>query len=280
MNIIGNAVRSLFLTAAVSALMACSDNPEDTEIARPEYSPPVETTDLSKLVFAGAGLSGLKLLDGAAVLPADELNALFSIAYGGRAPGTVTVTTDGGWAPELLDAQPFAAFRDGNKLILLVTHMNAADCHACSGRTSVFYFNADDRSLAKSFPLAIQGTGWGEAQEMQLIQLPDGETAGLFMGGGGGQGYFCTSHQIIRFGTNEAKLVADFPSGYDDAGANGTTSIDLVGIGPASDRNSLQLRFAGKTQDDAGNIKPINEDRTVTLDGQKEAWIDEWPYIC
>ncbi len=280
MKIVGKAVRSLFILSVVSVLIACSDNPEDTEIARPNYSPPVETGELSKVVLAGAGLPGLQSFDSSIMLPAEELNALFSAAYGGRAPGTVTVTANDGAVPELLDAQPYVAFRNGAMLVLLVTHVNAQDCHACAGRTSVFYFNAADKSLAQSFPLSIQGNDWGEPQDMQLVKLPDGNTAGLFKWGGGNQGYFCGGYQIIRFGDNGVELAAKFPSEFDDTSATGTASVGLSGVGPGPGGNSLQLRFSGKTQDDDGNMKPINEDRKVTLDGHPDAWIDDWPYVC
>lgn len=267
---------SVSWAASVLLLAGCSASSEEDRIAVPESAKAAQGDYPGPILFNGAGLAGLRKVSPRQILAADELARLFALAYDGQTPRRFVVSRDG----ENFLAEPVLAFRTNDGIAMFVDHVAEEDCHACSGFTSVVYFDPSGEQVRRRFPFAISGSGWG-SEAANFVSPLDGSGYLVYsVGGGGGQGYFCESVRLFSLDESGVRQVADFPSSFSDAGAGGSTDVTLVGIGVIDGGQSLRLRFEGSASDTTGDARPVSEERILTLDGQSDGWLSDWPYIC
>ena len=263
-------IGAAFLLSAL--LTACSPEPRNVPAPQPEAPAPAPRPIVVERVLDGGGLAGLPGL-GATLLPAAERDRLMPLAYPGQPSNLITVR-DG---DALYNARPLAAFRLPDRIVLLVQNASSETCHACSGRTSVFYFDPGGQRLTHSFPLALDGADWGQPQEIQLVDV--GGPSLLLHWDFQQQGYYFEGHVLYRLGGSRIEPLAEFPS----LGSNDGTidpviyRVQLAGAGLSADGRSLTLRYAGRqTTSATGAVRQIEEDRSVTLDGVADAWVQPW----
>lgn len=268
--------RALFAAAGSSLLFCsllggCSDSQNDDKIVAPKSTAPAS----SDVVLKGGGLRGLPKIAESAKLSATLMNELFALAYDGRAAGRVMVENADG---ELLDARPQVAFRTPQNIILLVSHASASDCHACSGSTSVYYFDTAGKRLVQGYPFSMPGAFWGQSEQFDIVSMGDGFGA-VASSGSMWQGYACSFAGIFRFASGGPREVGGFTSAYDTTGAGGGTRVELQGA-ELDGGDNLKLRFVGRAQEADGSVKQIAEERVLTLDGVEDSWLSDWPYKC
>jgi hypothetical protein len=259
----------------VIALLGCSEEPESAPPRRPPQKmtpttppPPV----IVRRILAGGGLEGLAGID-ATLLPPAEVERLMRLAYPGQPSNLVTVR-DG---DAFYNARALAALRFSDRTILLVQNENGEDCHACTGRTSIFYFDAAAQRLTNSFPLALEGADWGGAQEIRLVDI--GGPALLLRSDFQQMGYFFEDYRLFRLAAGRVEALGEFPS---LASNDGTIEdvlyrVQLAGAALSADGRAVILRYVGRqTNQPAGTVRPIEEERTVTLDGDADGWTENW----
>jgi hypothetical protein len=256
-------------------LVGCSEESEPPPPPPPaslRMTPPPQPFVMVERILAGAGLEGLPGFE-ATLLPQAEAERLMRLAYPGQPSQLVTVR-DGA---ELYNARPFAALRLPERTILIVQNENSTDCHACSGRTSLFYFDAAGQSLTNSFPLVLEGADWGGPQEIRVIDV--GGPTLLLRSDFQQQGYYFEGYQLARLALDRVELLGTFPS---LASNDGTIEqviyrVQLAGAGLSGDGRSLTLRYTGRqTSQPNAVVRPIEEERSITLDGVADPWVQGW----
>lgn len=156
--------------------------------------------------------------------PAAPLTATeaFRLAFGAPPPVKRTARLPGFDNDQELTYSPGKLVPVGDQVALVSTATNASDCHACSGALAIHYFRREGTgwALAASAPEIVPGAGFGQPPDWRLrtdlgparwIETEAGWT---------GQGYTCTSVDLIELTPHGAVLRgADIPTHYDNAGA-------------------------------------------------------------
>lgn len=263
----------------VVALILCGCSPAgDTDaLIYPDAIKTVRSEDKPKTLFDGAGEEGLPIIAETSNVADEVRSRLFSIAYDGREPGSFVVTDDRGVE---MDANPSRALRLGDELYLVVDHFDPQSCHFCAGSASIFRFDEAGTRLIASYRFAIPGAGWGAPPELDWVEFADGATGLHLKLPYSGQGYYCNTSVLFSLTGSGVRKLAIFPVSYDDADVPGTTRIQLIGLGMASDGRSVTLKYAGRTGGEVGGTRTLSEERQVTLDGVDDSWIENWPYRC
>jgi hypothetical protein len=256
------------------ALPGCSEPPEPPPPPPPKMrmTPPQQPFAIIERVLAGAGLEGLPRIE-ATLLAQAEAEQLMRLAYPDQPSQLVTVR-DG---EQLYNARAHAALRLTGRTVLIVQNENSEDCHACTGRTSIFYFDEAGQRLTNSFPLVLEGADWGGPQEIRAVDV--GGPTLLLRWDFQQQGYFFEGYHLARLAPDRVVLLGAFPSmaSNDGTDENVLHRVQLAGAGLSADGRSLELRYAGRqTTQRTGAVRPIEEQRSVTLDGVEDAWIATW----
>lgn len=271
--------------AMILGLIAgCSGPPEDP-IAQVkdnglrvlEQGRPAPPAELPHYILAGGGLRGLELFPRSRLESTGTMMRLFSAAYANSPTPTGAFERDG----VHYDSRPQFAFRDGNRIVLIVNHASPAEeqIHADAGGSSVFYFNADGSGPTRSFPQALTGTTWGAEANTYLVIL-NGTPAAISEAGGTFQGYSCSNRTITFFGAQGISTLPAFPTLYENSGASGGTEVSLVGAAVSADGAGLDLRYEGHETSPEGTLRPVALSRSLRFDGGGAEWIREWPYSC
>lgn len=223
------------LIAAVSllALAACQKTPAANADPRD-----------GKVAAAPAGSAATRL-----AAPLTEADA-FRMAFGSAAPAVRKVTRPDGDYEEALTYSPARLAPLGELMVLVSTASSDHDCHACSGALAIHYFKRQNGSwvMSGAWPEILPGTGFGAPPDFTIRTDLGRPTWLQAEGGWSGQGYTCTSADLIEL-TPQGPVVRgeNIPLHYDNAGvvddpAQATTVDGKLDRGPDG---KLRVTFTG-----------------------------------
>jgi hypothetical protein len=109
----------------------------------------------------------------------------------------------------------------GDRAVLISPAKATDDCHACAGTLAVHYLKAsgDKFEVTGAWPDVVPGPGWGLAPKWKFTDEFTNYPAIYEQGSGMGQGYVCTSANLIELAPSGPVKSGPIPLHYDNEGA-------------------------------------------------------------
>ena len=175
--------------------------------------------------------------------PLDQEEA-FRLAFGGDAPATRQV------GDRQLGFTPAQLVDLGSRRALISLGEMADACHSCAGSIAVHYLAPGEDgawSVDGEWLEAGRGSSWGEAaSDWSVSSALLDQPVIVAEGGFTGQGYTCTSADLIALNPNGPHRVSEVPLSYSNEGTiDGDTAIEGHIAAPTRGQR-FQVAYTGK----------------------------------
>jgi hypothetical protein len=204
-------VGGLALAIGAGLLIGRNARTDDNGIVNLSASAPAENAATMNLIQGPPPPQDVRTLT-----KQEQLGRAFAAAFGGahgQAPGQAN--------GQAVVYKPGTILWIGDRAVLISAAKATQDCEACAGTLAVHYLKAsgDKFEVTGAWPDVVSGPGRGLAPKWKLTNTFTSYPAIYEEGSGMGQGYVCTSANLIELAPSGPVKSGPIPLHYDNEGA-------------------------------------------------------------